>query len=103
MDCPSCNKAGISTLRKSITLPFGLSLRCHQCGTQFRIKRGFAFLLAITLEIVFVVGVVMGLKALSVATLLLVIVLGLLITFSLAAFLPMEIESQFRRFNRRAK
>jgi len=100
MECPHCKKDGIPVLKKSCMLFFGTSLRCNRCGSLFKLSKGFAFLIALALEITFLVSIFWGLKTLNTRAVWVTLITGLAITFLISIRLPIKMESQLTRFKK---
>lgn len=96
MECQHCKKDGISVVSKSVML-FGLRIRCHKCGTLFKLHRGVGFLLAVAIELVVMLSVFWAFKNLSPGLLWLSFSIGMLFLLAISVSLPLKKESQLTR------
>lgn len=94
MECPHCNKQGISALKKSLMLCLGTPLRCTQCGSLFKFNKGFAFLIVLALELMIVLSIVWGLQTTNANIMWLAIFAGVAMIHLIGTILPLKIESQ---------
>jgi hypothetical protein len=93
MKCCECNKDGISSFKK-LGLIINLNFRCSQCGTEFTLNKGLAFVVSILIQISILCSVVFTFFYMDVYLAYFILVIAFILIGILVILLPIKANSK---------
>lgn len=101
MNCPECNKNGISAFSK-LGLIFDIEFRCGKCGALFGLNLGLYCVLDLLFQALIVVSIICAFIYLKAYLAYLVLAVSFVLLSVLTLFLPIKVKSKLRVKHRRS-
>ena len=96
MKCQECGNNGIRALQRMGTV-FNLSFRCSFCGTEYKLNRGFSFILSFVLQMAIYFSILNALLNLNSFAAYLGVIVSLIASGALSLVIPVKVVSKIGR------
>lgn len=96
MKCQECGNNGIGALQRMRSV-FNLSFRCSFCGSEYKLNRGFSFILSLVLQMAIYFSILNALLNLNSFAAYLGVIVSLIASGLLSLVLPIKVVSRIGR------